>query len=79
MPISSFTQEFSHVDRALLDGDADGFATIHVKGTDTIVGGTIVSRHAGDMIGELALAMTAGSVLRRWRRRSIPIRRTAKP
>jgi len=61
VPIDTFTQAFSHVDRALLDGDADGFATIHVKrGTDTIVGGTIVSRHAGDMIGELALAMTAG-------------------
>lgn len=61
IPIDTFTQEFTHVDRALLDGDADGFAKIHVKkGTETIVGGAIVSRHAGELIGELALAMTAG-------------------
>jgi pyruvate/2-oxoglutarate dehydrogenase complex dihydrolipoamide dehydrogenase (E3) component len=61
MAIETLTQSFSHVDRALLDGDANGFAKIHVKkGTDTIIGGTIVSRHAGDMIGELSLAMTGG-------------------
>ena len=34
---------------------------IHVrKGTDRIVGATIVAEHAGEMIGELALAMTNG-------------------
>jgi pyruvate/2-oxoglutarate dehydrogenase complex dihydrolipoamide dehydrogenase (E3) component len=57
--IQTFVQEFRHVDRAILDGDTDGFAKIHVqKGTDRIAGATIVSRHAGDMIGEVALAMT---------------------
>jgi pyruvate/2-oxoglutarate dehydrogenase complex dihydrolipoamide dehydrogenase (E3) component len=57
--IQTFVQEFRHIDRALLDGDADGFAKFHVrKGSDQIVGATIVSRHAGDMIGEVALAMT---------------------
>ena len=59
MPIDSFVQEFKHVDRAVLDGDANGFIKILVrKGTDKIVGATIVSGHAGDMIGEVALAMT---------------------
>lgn len=59
--IDTFTQEFTHVDRAVLDGEAVGFVRIHVrKGTDTIVGATIVSRHAGEMISEVALAMTAG-------------------
>jgi pyruvate/2-oxoglutarate dehydrogenase complex dihydrolipoamide dehydrogenase (E3) component len=56
--IQTFVQEFRHVDRAILDGEPDGFAKIHVKaGTDRIVGATIVSRHAGDMIGEVTLAM----------------------
>lgn len=59
--IDTFMQEFKSVDRAVLDGYADGFVKIHVnRGADTIVGATIVSRHAGDMIGEVALAMTAG-------------------
>ena len=56
--IQTFVQEFRHVDRAILDGDATGFAKIHVRaGTDRIVGATIVSRHAGDMIGEVTLAI----------------------
>ena len=57
--VDLFTQAFAHVDRAILDGETDGFAKILVrKGSDEIVGATIVSRHAGDMIGEVALAMT---------------------
>jgi pyruvate/2-oxoglutarate dehydrogenase complex dihydrolipoamide dehydrogenase (E3) component len=57
-PIDTFVQEFRDVDRAILDGETTGFAKIHVrKGTDQIVGATIVSRHAGDMIGEVTLAM----------------------
>jgi pyruvate/2-oxoglutarate dehydrogenase complex dihydrolipoamide dehydrogenase (E3) component len=56
--IQTFAQEFRHVDRAILDGDTDGFVKIHVRaGTDRIVGATIVSRHAGDLIGEVTLAM----------------------
>ena len=39
---------------------------IHVKkGTDKIVGATIVARHAGDMISELTLAMTHGLGLKK--------------
>lgn len=46
------------VDRALVDGEAEGFAKVHVKkGTDKILGATIVARHAGDMISEITLAM----------------------
>ena len=30
------------------------------KGGDRILGATLVSAHAGDMIGEITLAMTAG-------------------
>ena len=59
--VATFTQEMSRVDRAILDGEDEGFVRIHVrKGTDEILGATIVATHAGDMIGELSLAMTAG-------------------
>jgi pyruvate/2-oxoglutarate dehydrogenase complex dihydrolipoamide dehydrogenase (E3) component len=56
--VDTFTQELSKVDRAILDGETEGFVRIHVrKGTDEIVGATIVATHAGELIGELTLAM----------------------
>lgn len=59
--VEVFTQALAHVDRALLDGEAEGFVKVVVRrGTDRIVGATIVARHAGEMIGELTLAITAG-------------------
>ncbi len=59
--IDTYTQPLAKVDRAILDGEDEGFVRIHVrKGTDEIVGATIVASHAGDMIGELSLAMTRG-------------------
>ncbi len=59
--IDTYRQDLSHVDRAILDGRTDGFAKIHVrKGTDKIVGATIVAENAGDMIGEVTLAITNG-------------------
>jgi pyruvate/2-oxoglutarate dehydrogenase complex dihydrolipoamide dehydrogenase (E3) component len=46
------------VDRAVTDGEAAGFVKIHHrKGSDQILGATIVARHAGEMIGEVTLAM----------------------
>jgi len=60
-PMKTFTVPMSDVDRAVLDGEPEGFVKIHVKdGTDTILGATIVARHAGDMINEISLAMVAG-------------------
>ncbi len=57
--IETFTQELSAVDRAILDGETDGFVKIHVRrGTDKIVGATIVASHAGDMISQITTAMT---------------------
>ena len=59
--VDTFTFKLDEVDRAILDGEDDGFARVHVKkGTDTIVGATIVASHAGDMISEFTLAMKAG-------------------
>ncbi len=59
--VSTFTVPFREVDRALLDGDTDGFARAVVRrGTDKLVGLTIVAAHAGEMIGEAVLAMNQG-------------------
>ncbi len=61
MGIETFTFPLEEVDRAILDGEDEGFARVHVKkGTDTIVGATIVASHAGDMISEYTLAMKGG-------------------
>ena len=56
--VDTFIRRFDEVERAIVDGETGGFVRIHVKkGTDRILGATIVARHAGEMIGELTLAM----------------------
>lgn len=46
------------VDRAIADGEEEGFVKIHHrKGTDEILGATIVARHAGEMISEVTTAI----------------------
>lgn len=58
MQTDTYTQELAKVDRAILDGETEGFVRVHVrKGTDEILGATIVAAHAGDMISEITLAM----------------------
>ena len=48
MAIQTIMQPLSEVDRAILDGEDEGFVKIHVKqGTDKILGATIVAAHAG--------------------------------
>ena len=57
--IETFTQKFDHVDRAILEGHTEGMVKVHVKkGSDEIVGATIVGAHAGEMISELSVAIT---------------------
>lgn len=59
--VDVFTQQLSGVDRAILDGESGGFVTVLVeRGSDRIVGATIVAAHAGEMISELTLAMAGG-------------------
>ena len=59
--LQTFTKPLSEVDRAIVDGEEEGFVKVHVKaGTDRILGATIVARHAGEMVGELSVAMAAG-------------------
>jgi pyruvate/2-oxoglutarate dehydrogenase complex dihydrolipoamide dehydrogenase (E3) component len=64
MAVESITIEMKSVDRAILEGDDDGFLDVYVKkGTDKILGATLVCRHAGDLISEITLAMVAGAGL----------------
>jgi len=59
--VLTITVPLTDVDRALLDGETEGFARVHLKkGSDKLLGGTIVARNAGEMINEISLAMTAG-------------------
>jgi pyruvate/2-oxoglutarate dehydrogenase complex dihydrolipoamide dehydrogenase (E3) component len=56
--VATYIRFLKDVDRAIADGEEDGFVKVHVrKGTDDILGATIVARHAGEMISELTLAM----------------------
>lgn len=64
--LDTYTQEFSKVDRAILDGETDGFVRVHVrKGTDQILGATIVAAHAGDLISEITFAMNGNLGLKK--------------
>jgi pyruvate/2-oxoglutarate dehydrogenase complex dihydrolipoamide dehydrogenase (E3) component/uncharacterized membrane protein YdjX (TVP38/TMEM64 family) len=60
--VDTFKVEWSDVDRAVTDGEEEGFIKIHIrKGTDRIVGATVVAAHAGEMISEISVAM-AGKI-----------------
>ena len=57
--VEQFVRELKSVDRAIADGEEAGFVKVHVrKGTDEVLGATIVARHAGEMISEISFAMS---------------------
>ncbi|MEP7338180.1 MAG: mercuric reductase [Acidobacteriota bacterium] len=59
--VATITEQFDDNDRAILDGETEGFARVHYdRKTGRILGGTIIARHAGEMISELTLAITHG-------------------
>ena len=65
IPIKSYTVMMQDVDRAITDGQDDGFVKIHVKaGTDRILGATIVASRASEMINEISVAMSVGIGMR---------------
>jgi pyruvate/2-oxoglutarate dehydrogenase complex dihydrolipoamide dehydrogenase (E3) component len=65
IPVRTFTIMMHDVDRAVTDGEEEGFVKIHARrGTDRILGATVVARHAGEMINGLSLAITSGIGLR---------------
>lgn len=64
--INTFMQPLEKVDRAILDGEQEGFVKVHVRqGSDQILGATIVAAHAGDLISEISVAMAGKVGLRR--------------
>ncbi|HEY6323767.1 MAG TPA: FAD-dependent oxidoreductase, partial [Thermoanaerobaculia bacterium] len=61
LEIDTLTVPLADNDRAVLDGEDEGFLRVHLeRGTDKILGATLVAEHAGDMLGELCLAITQG-------------------
>lgn len=59
LKVQTLTVSFAEIDRAVLDGEPEGFARLHVEaGSGRILGATVVARHAGEMIGEAVLAIT---------------------
>ncbi len=59
--VDTYQVPIAKVNRAVTDGEEEGFVKIHVrKGKDEIVGATIVAAHAGEMISEISVAMTNG-------------------
>jgi pyruvate/2-oxoglutarate dehydrogenase complex dihydrolipoamide dehydrogenase (E3) component len=64
-PFDTITMPMHDNDRAILEGDTDGFFRVHLaRGKDQILGATLVCEGAGDMIGEVVSAMKRGDGLR---------------
>lgn len=60
MDVDTYEVPLHQVNRAVADGEDEGFVKILTKkGSDEIVGATIVAAHAGEMISEVTLAMVA--------------------
>lgn len=57
--------ELGKVDRAILEGEEGLLKVLLRKGSDEILGATLVSRHAGETISELTTAITHGIGLRK--------------
>ena len=60
LEIETYRCDLAEVDRAITDGREEGFVKVHVKkGSDRILGATIVAPHAGELINEISVAMAA--------------------
>jgi pyruvate/2-oxoglutarate dehydrogenase complex dihydrolipoamide dehydrogenase (E3) component len=65
IPVKCFTVMMQDVDRAITDGQDDGFVKLYVKeGTDKILGATIVASRASELINEMSVIMSAGIGMR---------------
>lgn len=59
--VDVYTASLEHNDRAILEGDREGYAKIFCKkGTGEIVGTSIIASRAGEIINEVTLAMKHG-------------------
>ena len=56
--LDHFREDFQHIDRAVLEGNPTGYAEIHCRrGTDQILGASIVGPQAGELIGVITLML----------------------
>jgi pyruvate/2-oxoglutarate dehydrogenase complex dihydrolipoamide dehydrogenase (E3) component len=61
LAVDTHRVDMADVDRAIAEGETEGFLKVFCKkGTDTIIGATIVGGHAGEMISEITTGMVAG-------------------
>uniref|UniRef100_A0A7C4QIE5 Mercuric reductase n=1 Tax=Schlesneria paludicola TaxID=360056 RepID=A0A7C4QIE5_9PLAN len=61
VPVDVYRLDLADIDRAVLAGDSQGFVQVLTRrNSDRIVGATLVAEHAGEMLGELTLAMRSG-------------------
>jgi pyruvate/2-oxoglutarate dehydrogenase complex dihydrolipoamide dehydrogenase (E3) component len=59
--VDTYEVPISRANRAVTDGEEEGLVKVHVKkGTDSILGATIVAGHAGELITQITLAMNHG-------------------
>ena len=59
--VTTLTVPLADVDRAVLDGETEGFVRVHLKkGSDRILGATIVGTQAGELLTGFTLAMQHG-------------------
>ena len=59
--LDTYQRDFDDVDRSITEGRTIGFIKIHTrKGSDTLLGATLVAHAAGDLIGEISVAMAGG-------------------
>ncbi len=59
--LDTYQVPISRANRAVTDGEEKGLVKIHVKkGSDKIVGATVVASHAGELITQLTLAIQQG-------------------
>ena len=59
--VETFTAKLQENDRAIVDGETEGFGRVHMdRKSGKILGATLVGAHAGETIGEFVLAIQRG-------------------
>jgi pyruvate/2-oxoglutarate dehydrogenase complex dihydrolipoamide dehydrogenase (E3) component len=62
--VDTYRTPMAKVNRAATDGAEEGFVKVHVrKGSDRIVGATLVGSHAGELVTPVSLAIATGAGL----------------
>ncbi len=59
--LTSLKMDFSEIDRAILDGETAGYAKVIFEAkSGRLRGATVVAPHAGELLGEVLIAVTRG-------------------